>query len=124
MIYGKREISTSFINRVTIDNLHFAKEISDKCIKYDADSDYLVRMSEAVCKYCFYITTSRIGGCAMTSQPCGICEEVQMYGSTATNVLCQPCGVKHNLCVRCGADLLDRPKRKFKNEESNTKRKS
>jgi hypothetical protein len=113
MVYSKKNIDPAFINLITMTNLRYFKNLSDKVLKYDSDSEHEHRTSVSLCKYCFYITPDRIGGAVMTTQPCGICEEDQRYGSTATNVICKKCGIKYELCVHCGADLLDRPKRKF-----------
>lgn len=61
------------------------------------------RLAQHECKACFY--SSRIGGAAMTTRPCMSCGKVEMYGSTATDVLCMDCAKKHALCKHCGGDL-------------------
>ncbi len=62
------------------------------------------RLAAQLCKACFY-GPPRMGGAAMTTQPCMCCGTDQMYGSTNTDVLCQPCAQAHDLCKHCGADL-------------------
>lgn len=72
--------------------------------KIQSDPDKEARLSKCLCVVCFY-RGARIGGAAITSQPCMACHEVQQYASTVTDKLCRPCGTKHRLCVRCGADI-------------------
>lgn len=76
------------------------------------------RKSEQVCLVCYY--TERIGGAAMTAQPCGNCKKTQWYGSTATNVLCQPCATTLKLCKQCGADIELKIRRKNKSDNEGT----
>lgn len=68
------------------------------------------RLKRHECKACFY--ASRIGGAAMTTRPCMSCGSEEMYGSTATDVLCMDCATKHGLCKHCGGDLEMRTRRK------------
>lgn len=70
------------------------------------------RRAASKCRACFY-SSSRIGGAAMTSQPCGICEKDQMYSSTCTDVVCIDCARLHQICKECGADVELRPRRKL-----------
>lgn len=69
------------------------------------------RIAAGLCVVCFY-ADGRIGGAAMTSQPCGACGEVQQYGNTCTDALCLACATKHNLCKHCGGDSELRPRRR------------
>lgn len=72
--------------------------------KAQNDSEKDVRLSKQLCISCHYIL-GRIGGAAMTQQPCACCLEGQWYGSTVTDELCLDCAKKHNLCKRCGGDI-------------------
>jgi len=74
------------------------------------DARKLERLKRHECKACFY--NGRIGGSAMTARECMCCGEIQYYGSTATDVLCMTCAVKHKLCKHCGGDLEMRTRRK------------
>jgi hypothetical protein len=67
------------------------------------DSRKQERLAAQRCKACFYFVG--VAGAAMTSRPCGLCGENQMYGSTSASALCTPCGAAHQLCRHCGGDL-------------------
>ena len=82
-------------------------ELADDVIKDTKKAD---RLKHHECKACFY--SSRIGGAAMTTRPCMSCGSDEMYGSTATDVLCIACATKHELCRHCGGDLEMRTRRK------------
>lgn len=68
------------------------------------------REERGECKSCFY--TSRVGGCAITLRKCMCCGVEVAYSSTATDVLCKPCALKHKLCRHCGGDRDMRTRRK------------
>lgn len=77
------------------------------------DSNKKARITAGLCCMCFYAGPT-IAGAAMTTQPCGICKEIQMYSSTSTDALCLACAKNHELCKHCNADMKFRP-RKNKN---------
>lgn len=74
----------------------------------------ITRIQQCLCDYHFYYANSRIGGAAMTMSHCGICGVGMMFGSTATDKLCRGCAEQHGLCIRCGADLEGKERRKVK----------
>jgi hypothetical protein len=76
-----------------------------KLLGYYADPQKKRRKDNAECKYCFYVNNSRIGGAAITTVNCRICNNDISFGSTATDVLCQTCATEHKLCKRCGAKM-------------------
>lgn len=80
------------------------------------DSDREARLKRQVCRACHYFR--RMGGAAMTSQPCMCCGQDQMYGSTATDVLCKPCATDGKLCKQCGGDSETRTQRRIWPEAS------
>lgn len=92
----------------------FAKSRVESIIKrakeIELDTLKAERIKACECKACFY--SDRIGGAAITSRPCMCCNEMQHYGSTATNTLCKPCATKHDLCKRCGGDIELRVRRR------------
>lgn len=90
--------ATTFARGWKADTLRVAERLKE-------DSDAEQRKAEQLCQTCYYLRKSGIAGQAITTQPCGICEENQTYSSTATDVLCKPCAEKHQLCKRCGADI-------------------
>jgi|SRR5699024_7370495 len=75
-----------------------------------SDTRKAERLSRQECKGCFY--ASRFGGAAITRRACMSCGEDQMYGSTATDVLCIECAKQHDLCAHCGGDIKMRVRRK------------
>ena len=91
------------------------KDILTRVYEAKIDANKPKRLKKkSECKVCFYINKDRIGGAAMTKQPCGICGEVVWYGSTNTDVLCLDCAIKHSLCKHCGGDReMRRQRRKF-----------
>lgn len=93
------ERACSYVN----DLLKTAREI-------DRDERKDERAEKQECRACFYM--SRLGGAAMTSQPCMSCHEDQMYSSTSTDALCKRCAKTHQLCKHCGGDIAMRTRRK------------
>lgn len=68
------------------------------------DVHQAIRHARHYCKACFY-GPPRLGGAAMTTQPCMCCGTPQQYNSTNTDALCEPCAQKHRLCKHCGGDI-------------------
>src|SRR5690349_20645993 len=75
-------------------------DLADMARKDSRKEDRLARHE---CIGCFYGV--RIGGAAITQQPCMCCNVAQTYTSTATDALCMDCAKEHSLCKRCGGDL-------------------
>lgn len=69
----------------------------------ETDSKQAARLSAQMCKGCFYF--DRVGGQAITTQPCMCCEHDEVYGSTNASALCLTCAQKHHLCRHCGGDI-------------------
>lgn len=82
-----------------------AKYILEKAERFSLDPDKKERMSRCLCKTCFYINNTRMGGARITSKPCGICETDMQFSSTATDKLCSTCATEHDLCKQCGGDI-------------------
>lgn len=114
MEHSKASITASSVQWATDIAINYAQDSIEGALGYLADKSKKERREKGECKFCFYMRTQRIGGAAMTSQPCGICGEYQMYGSTNTDKICLKCAKKHELCKYCGADLELRPRRVFK----------
>lgn len=113
MQYGKKTIDLSLVLSAN----HFARESVDGCASRAlaalSDPKRKERLEKPECICCFYIRTPRIGGAAMTTQPCGKCEQNMMFGSTSTDMLCPDCAKKLKLCRHCGADLNLKDRRKI-----------
>jgi len=86
------------------------QDVIDRAKRITEDTDKQNRLKEQNCKCCYY--GSRIGGQAITTQPCMCCDTPVMYGSTATDALCMPCAKENDLCKRCGGDIEMRTRRK------------
>lgn len=78
--------------------------------KLTNDPDRERRMERYTCVSCFYIP--RMGGAAVTFQPCACCGQKQGYGSTNTDALCLECAKKHKLCKHCMGDIDLRERRR------------
>ena len=87
------------------------EDLVDRAIRLQGDTYRTKRIRAGLCRWCYY-AAGRVGGAAMTSQPCSACSEEQVYASTCTDVLCLPCAVKHDLCKRCGGDQETRTLRR------------
>lgn len=85
------------------DLLAIAKEI-------ETDARREERLARNECRACFY--RPMWGGAAICEQDCMCCGNEQMYGSTATDVLCLECAKRHSLCKHCGGDLEMRTRRR------------
>jgi hypothetical protein len=115
---------TRRIDRVSIERAtHIAKDMTQSYIEkveaLQADVGKKDRQEECKCKACFYFHKVRIGGAAMTSINCGICETEMMFGSTAVEPICKCCAKKNELCVQCGGDIDMKNKRKPRDYENN-----
>lgn len=103
--------------RKTVDLRHVqrATDLSQRQLAYYAyiikDPALTERLKESFCQLCYY--SSRIGGCMMTSQQCGMCEKVMGFGNTCVDVLCKECALKHKLCRRCGGSVTGKQRRKL-----------
>lgn len=91
-----------------------ADDYIEKALFYSTDVHKKERLKVSKCKFCYYFRQGRIGGASVTQQPCGLCNEVQSYGSTATDPLCLKCASTNELCKQCGGDLHMRVRRVFK----------
>lgn len=97
----------NFDRYLLVSNTNRAKSRVDSALalaqRLTDDSDKTARLGAQLCKACHYF--SRMAGAACTAQPCACCASPQMYGSTATDVLCHSCAKEHSLCKHCGGDL-------------------
>lgn len=97
--------------RATNNSLCYAEAALKTAENIRLDPNKAERIAKSQCKSCFYVL-GRIGGAAMTQQPCACCGENQTYGSTNTDNLCLECAKKHQLCKHCGGDINLRAKRR------------
>jgi hypothetical protein len=97
--------------RITDTQEHWLQFEIDRGKALAEDPNKGVRQKLNFCRLCYY-SPGRLGGAAITTQPCGLCGVEQSFGSTATDVLCPACAKAHSLCKRCGADRELRPRRR------------
>jgi len=113
MKQGKSKIDIYSVQSATDRAARIGNDSLKSAINWLNDTKKKERLEKCECKTCFYIL-GKMGGSAITSRPCGICEKEQMYGNTCTNMVCKPCGKEKELCVHCGADIKLRPRRIYK----------
>lgn len=96
-------------NRSIIQSTCFAKEIAQDLISkvdnFQNDNEKFKRKESCLCKTCYYINNSRIGGASITTIVCGICEDVMTFSSTSIDKICKPCARLNRLCVQCSGDI-------------------
>jgi hypothetical protein len=114
----KVTIDSVSVMRDTDFAISYGEDVIFRAMNFLRDPEKKKRVEEGECKACFYIR-GKIGGAAMTTQPCGVCGKDQLYGSTSTDKICKPCGKRTDLCVHCGGDLLMRPRRIYRPEVAN-----
>jgi len=78
---------------------------------YKNDLDKAERHKACECIVCW--KSGRIGGAAMTSAPCPLCDEVIHSGSTNVDRVCLACAKKYKLCKHCAADIDLKQRRKL-----------
>jgi len=100
--YGLVEcIKATYRNKCYLENI---RKILD-------DPQKSERLAVPSCRLCFY--NGRVGGAMCTSAQCATCETIMRFGSTSTDILCQPCAMIRKVCKQCGADLNDKERRKL-----------
>lgn len=108
----KRKVDAVSIERATNIAKERSLEYTRMAERFDGDTDKKERLSECKCKSCFYFFHSRMGGAAMTTIDCGICDKETLFGSTAVEPICKDCARENSLCVQCGGDLDMKIRRK------------
>jgi diacylglycerol kinase len=105
------KVDSASVARATFTAAKQRQQALEIAAQLQADVRQQKRLQAALCVTCFYLRANRIAGAAVTQQPCGICEALQTYASTTTDILCLECAKSHQLCKHCGADAelkLDR----------------
>ena len=80
--------------------LWFDRKIERALIARD-DREREKRLERQECPYCHYFS-SKLGGAAMTSWECALCDTGALAGSTNTPVLCWDCAKEEDRCRTCG----------------------
>lgn len=99
---------THFAKRRAAEAIEFAKRLQE-------DPHKAKRHEAGQCPCCYYRQGGRIGGAAITTKPCDLCETEMTFGSTATDRICRDCSKLLGICRECGADIdLKTSRRKLK----------
>lgn len=80
-----------------------ARRYIDELEKAVFDTLKTSREEAQECGACYY--SLRMGGRAMTTQPCGLCRKTVLFCSTNTDAICVQCATANNLCKHCGGDV-------------------
>ena len=97
---------TSCINR-TFAN----KQRLTKYAEIILDINKKERIDNQECKICFYLPS--VGGCAITTSYCSICEKELIFPNTNVDILCLGCAQEKRVCKHCGADINDKLRKKL-----------
>lgn len=79
------------------------KQFQVQLERWILDPDRDARRAAGACVVCYY-GRGRVGGAAMTTANCRVCNVKMQFGSTAVDGLCQSCARRLNLCKQCGSD--------------------
>lgn len=107
-----RDITLSSIRTQT----YLQNKRVEQAKKLVEDPQRAERLVACMCVCCFYIP--RVGGAAMTSWDCGMCDFMGLHSSTAAPILCLPCAERRKLCRWCGADIDLRLRAKLEADET------
>lgn len=88
------------------------ESILERADRLKKDPEKKKRLSESLCKCCYYVDTMRVGGATITQIDCGICDKEMSFSNTCVDVICPECAKKHELCKHCGADIDLKNRRK------------
>lgn len=102
------------MNRLTAENIRsntrmairHAEELRERLERYESDVNADQRMTEKLCRTCFYLRPPSIACQAFTSYVCNNCNKADMYHNGNVPKYCKECASEHNACRRCGADII------------------
>lgn len=98
----KKELDQSYILNTKASQKEYINKITLSALGFHSDNAKKNRLLSHLCKFCYYINTSRIGGCAITTVKCSKCEKEISFGNTCVDVLCRECAEEYKLCKHCG----------------------
>ncbi len=80
------------------------------------DPDKESRVSEQLCKWCYYHGRRLLTGQAFTSYKCISCSQDHSHPNTGVPSLCMTCAAAYKLCKQCCAAMNGRERKKIGNE--------
>lgn len=101
----KRIIDIVSIMQANTHAKNFNDSILESAEKINTDPEKTERLTKNLCITCYYVNAGRVGGAAMTSVDCGICDVETTFSNTCVDVICPSCATANNLCKHCGADM-------------------
>lgn len=107
----RRNINPATILSATCGNKERVAWYRETVAKVDTDPEKAKRIASQQCAFCYY-ASGRIGGAAMTSVQCGLCDKDLLFGNTCVDVLCPECAKTSSLCKHCGSDIDMKERRK------------
>lgn len=84
---------------------HYMHILREELTMYDMDPEKKTRISEQLCRYCYYRGKHVLAGQAFTDAICIDCGRHMTFPTTSTDQLCPDCAKKRNLCKHCGAEM-------------------
>ena len=84
---------------------HYIHALKEELAMYDADPEKAIRISEQLCRYCYYRGKHALAGQAFTDALCIDCGKQMTFATTSTDQLCIDCAKKRSLCKHCGAEI-------------------
>ena len=90
----------------TMWNRRYQKSIFENADNIKSDPKRKNRLKNQECKLCYYVI-GRMGGAAITTTQCTICNEPMSFSNTNTDKYCKKCSKKLKLCRHCGGDIDD-----------------
>jgi len=100
-------VSNDFVQAITRRNKNYRLMAERRLEKYRKDPEKKAREKKQLCKYCFYLTPTRLG--AISRKHCSCCG-VELEPDSI-NAFCLDCARKYELCSHCGGDVEERENR-------------
>lgn len=107
----KRVIDAASVYNATAQAKHYIGKCRSTLRRIDEDPDREKRLKRQECGFCHYMA-GKIGGAAVTTAPCGICDRQVSSGNTCIAALCLDCAKRLGLCKHCGGDIEMKHRRK------------
>jgi hypothetical protein len=82
-------------------NESYVNAMRKKLLAFDLDEKQSDRLSQLICKYCYYMKRDVIAGQSLTTKPCDCCNSLQTYMTTVTDRLCHYCALDEKCCLHC-----------------------
>lgn len=105
------KLDSNVMSKANHDADRRCKEVLELAFVIIDDIDSTNRLKAQYCQACFYLKQSNLGvaDATVTEVECGLCDTIETYEDTNTDVICMECASDHSLCKKCGGDInMDR----------------